>query len=270
MYIVRDKASKKIIHENPAPLTQKLKPKEIYAEFDAEKMEIGKTDNFTIPEHFTIDRNSEIIELTFEEKVRDGIVKLKPFEKIEGNQIVAKTVSERVAEGLLVLAPTQKIVEKEGNEEIVDKVIQEQIDEGLITLGDHEKIVDGEVVDKSLKEQIDEGVIEIDEPFEYLSGTEIETRSVEDLIKKKLLKTKKQVLKATHLLDSRIESEVASKYHHRHEIELIKGYMEWIADKMPRNDERERAYKKMQDSIKKVEIKYDPLKKQLSEIRTHG
>lgn len=133
MYIVRDKNTKEIIHVNPAPLSQELAGKQVYFKFDAETMEIGKTAG-DLPEHFKIDRTGSIVELTLKEKIKAGIVTLKPEQKIVDNQIVEKTLSEKVADGLIKLEPHQKITGAGENEQIVEKSRQELLDEGLVTL----------------------------------------------------------------------------------------------------------------------------------------
>ena len=137
MYIVRDKKSKKVIHLNPAPLSQKLSEEEIYFDFDGKKMEIGKADSPDIPEHFHINKKGEIVEFTLREKADEGIITLEPDTKIVGEgddeRIEQKTFSERVAEGLVKLEPNQKL---EG-EKIVEKTSKEMLKEGLITLDEY-------------------------------------------------------------------------------------------------------------------------------------
>ena len=77
MYIVRAKADHKVLHLNPAPLSQKLQGTEVYYLFDPATMEIGKTDR-PLPEHFRIDEAGEIIEPSLQEKIQKGIVTLAP------------------------------------------------------------------------------------------------------------------------------------------------------------------------------------------------
>jgi len=75
MYIVFDKQTKEILWKNPAPITQQLTPLEIWQQFNPEKMSIAKCEK-NIPEFWKVDENSNIIELTLEEKINEGIVKL--------------------------------------------------------------------------------------------------------------------------------------------------------------------------------------------------
>lgn len=102
MYIVRNKRTKKLIHANPAPLSQNLKGKEIYYKFNPKTMEIGKSDG-KLPKYFDINDNGEIVELHLIDMVDKGIIILKPYQKIENNAIVEKSVGELVEEGLLKL-----------------------------------------------------------------------------------------------------------------------------------------------------------------------
>jgi hypothetical protein len=134
MYIVRDKKTKAIIHVNPAPLSQKLKGKAVYFQYDRATMEIGSTDAYELPSHFTINKKGAIVEFTLQQLVDQGIMALAPDEKIVDNRIMHKTVAEKVAEGLIVLPPAYKIVGKGQDEKVVEKTLSEQVAEGLLTL----------------------------------------------------------------------------------------------------------------------------------------
>jgi len=129
MYVVRDKKSKKVIHINPAPLVQALEGKDIYFEFDAKKMEIGRSD-VPLPEHFDISKDGEIIALGIEEKVKAGLIELEPHQKAVNGEIVEKTLAEKVADGLIELEPDQKV----DGDQIVAKTTAEMLEEGLISL----------------------------------------------------------------------------------------------------------------------------------------
>lgn len=133
MYVVRNKKSKKILHINPAPLSQELDGTDIYHAFDSKKMEIGRWDGPVLPEHFKIDDQGQVIGLSLKEKVEKGFVKLEPHQKVEDGEIVEKTLSEKVADGLLTLEPTQKIVGKGKNERIVGKSLGEMVADGQLS-----------------------------------------------------------------------------------------------------------------------------------------
>lgn len=108
MYVVRDKKSKKVLHINPAPLSQALEPKEVYARFDPKKMEIGKTDG-PLPERFDIGDDGELVSTRPE--TAPAVERLQAPE-------------------------TQKIVEDDTGARLVDKSTQELVDDGLMTLED--------------------------------------------------------------------------------------------------------------------------------------
>lgn len=129
MYVVREKKNKKVIHINPAPLVQALEGKDIYFEFDAKKMEIGRSDA-PLPEHFDISKDGEIIALGIEEKVKAGLIELEPHQKVVNGEIVEKTLAEKVADGLIELEPDQKV----DGDQIVAKTTDEMLEEGLISL----------------------------------------------------------------------------------------------------------------------------------------
>jgi len=132
VYVVRNKRSQKILHINPAPLSQGLAGEEIYHAWNPKTMEIGRFDGAVLPEHFRIDEAGEVIPLTLEEKVAAGLVELPAEEKAVGDQVVEKTLAEKVADGLITLEPHQKVV---GNE-IVSKTASELVAEGLVTRED--------------------------------------------------------------------------------------------------------------------------------------
>lgn len=180
MYIVRDINSKKIIHINPAPLEQNLEAQDVYYQFNAESMEIGKTDLYYVPENFEIDKNGVIIETvaevyragaeqiisplpTLAEQIAAGLITLSPYEKLEGEgyegQIVPKTISEQVADGLLTLFPNQKITGTGYEETIEPKTVKELLQEQVITLDDIPYMIEVGEITLSLEELFNEGSI---------------------------------------------------------------------------------------------------------------
>ncbi len=262
MYIVRDKKTKKIIHTNPAPLFQNLAGKDVYYKFDPKKMEIGKIDGL-LPEHFDINKQGEVIELTLQDLVDKGAVKLEPHQKIVTNRIVDKTVSELVKEGLLKLQPNQKVEKNQ----IIEKSLKELVDDGIVKLTPSQKIVENKIVEKSLLEQLKEGIIKIDEPFEYVAGDEIKKHSIKEIVDKKLLKTKKQCEKAILMINGEIEQKIAAKYSHGTEMKITKDYIDWMAETGSEKDERAIAYNNMKKEIDKIKSEYAELKKRITEIK---
>ena len=103
MYIVRNKKTKKLIHMNPAPLSQNLKEKEIYYKYNSKTMEIGKSDS-KLPKYFDINESGKIIELQLMDMVEKGFIKIKAYQKIIDNSIVEKSIGELIEEGLLKLS----------------------------------------------------------------------------------------------------------------------------------------------------------------------
>jgi hypothetical protein len=224
MYLVREKKSKKIIHVNPAPLRQDLKGKEIYYKFDPRTMEIGRTEG-RLPEHFEIDKEGFITELSLEEQVKRKIISLSEDETITDNQIV-------------------KIPK----------------DMKVVTIGDKKEIVPLTLVEKKNK-----GILKLNEPFEFINDSEnkIERRTVFDVINQDLVKTKDDLKKAEEAISSGILREIAKSFSKDREIELIKDNMDWITDGQPENDPRRARYLKMQKEIDAIKKKYAPLKQKL-------
>lgn len=165
MYIVRDKKTKQIIHINPAPLLQVLEGKDIYYQYNSETMEIGKTDLLELPEHYIIDSQNNICQLSLEEQVKQGIIQLGPSQKIVDNQVVEKTISEKIKDGLINLDRTQKVVGSGAEEIIINKTPSEMINEKIIELSPFQKIIEEgdneKIVVKTLEEQLEGGLIEL-------------------------------------------------------------------------------------------------------------
>jgi hypothetical protein len=155
MYIVREKSTKRILHTNPAPLSQKLEGSDIYYQFDSETMEVGRSDLSTVPEHFHIDREGSIHPWTLQEQVKAGVLKLSPEHKIVDNQIVEKTLAEKIADGLVHLLPTQ-ILEGDRIREMTEG---EKVAAGLRKLEPTTKLVDDHIVPKSLSELVQDGTL---------------------------------------------------------------------------------------------------------------
>lgn len=187
MYIVRDKKTKAIIHINPAPLSQELDGSDVYYKYNSRTMEIGKTDLAVLPEHFKIDAERNIVELTPEELVSEGFLTLEPSQKIENGQIVEKTIDEKIQEGLLTLAPTQKIAGSGAEAKIVDKTPSELLAEQIIELHPTQKIVDSgsneQIVAKSQLELLQEGLLTLG-PNQKLEGDKIVTYTNEEMYEK--------------------------------------------------------------------------------------
>jgi hypothetical protein len=195
MYIVRDKKTKKIVHVNPAPLSQRLEGPDIYYKFDPATMEVARGDLSVVPEHFDINAQGlivpwtvqqeveagvrklppelkavgdRLVQKTLAEKLKEGLVKLKPQEKVVGDRIEEKTVAEQVAEGLIKLSPTQ-VLDRNSIREMTDG---EKAAAGLIKLGKDLKVVGKRIVPKSRAELAREKLIEL-EPDEKIQGDEV-------------------------------------------------------------------------------------------------
>ncbi len=183
MYIVRDRATKQIIHVNPAPVSQRLEGKDVYYQFDPETMEVGKGELPTVPDHFHIDKQGLIVPWSLQEKVKAGVLKLPPHQKAIGDRVVEKTLAEQVAEGIVTLKPTEKLVE----DRIVPKSLAEQVAEGHIKLSPTQ-IVDGEHIREMTDgEKASAGLIKL-EPHLKVVGKHISSKSRAELAREGLIK----------------------------------------------------------------------------------
>ncbi|HEX3045703.1 MAG TPA: hypothetical protein VHY08_13180 [Bacillota bacterium] len=190
MYVVRDKKTKRIIHINPAPLSQQLEGTAVYYKFNPKTMEIGKTDLTVLPEHFAIDERQNIRELTLEEQIKEGLISPDAEHKIVDGQLVEKTISEKIKEGLITLAPIEKVIGSGAEERIVLKTPSELLAEKQLELGPNQKIVgegpDEKIVLKSLEEQVSEGLIVLN-PNQRIENDQIVTYTNEEMVDKGLI-----------------------------------------------------------------------------------
>ncbi len=166
MYVVRDKNTKKIIHINNAPLSQELTGEDVYYQYDAQTMEIGKTDDPTLPEHYKFTDQGEIKELSTQEKVEAGIITIERHQEVKEEDVVEKSLSQQVSEGLVILESHQKLIETVEGEIIAEKTPTELINENLLILHPTQKIIgegaDEQIVEKTLEEQLADGALILD------------------------------------------------------------------------------------------------------------
>lgn len=182
MYIVRDSLTHRILHVNPAPVSQGLEGVDIYYQFDPATMEVGKGELQSVPEHFDIDNEGSIHPWTIERQIKEGVTTLPPDLKAVGDEVVQKTLAEKVADGTVTLKPTEKLVD----DRIEQKTVAEQVDEGLVKLTPTQ-IVDGDMIREMTDgEKAAAGLIQI-EPRLKVVGKRIVTKTPAELVKDKLL-----------------------------------------------------------------------------------
>ncbi|NOK34651.1 hypothetical protein HMI49_15735 [Corallococcus exercitus] len=182
MYIIRDKATRKVIHINPAPLSQGLEGTDIYYLFDSRTMEVGRGEFPEVPEPFHIDAKGNIVPWTLKEKVEAGLVQLPPHQKLVGDQLVEKTLAEKVASGVITLRPEEKLAD----DQIVPKSVSEQVAEKLIPLTPTQ-VLDGESIrEMTDAEKVAAGFIKLDKTQKVV-GREIVPKSRAELAREKLI-----------------------------------------------------------------------------------
>lgn len=182
MYIVRDKTTRKIIHVNPAPVSQKLEGTDVYYLFDPATMEVGKAEFQSVPEYFDIDRKGIILPWTLERQIKEGVTTLPPELKAVGDEAVPKTLAEKVADGTVKLKPTEKLLD----DRIEPKTVAEQVAEGLIKLT-RTQVLDGDIIREMTDgEKAAAGLIQIDERLKVV-GKHIVPKTPAELVKDKLL-----------------------------------------------------------------------------------
>lgn len=182
MYIVRDKATRKIIHVNPAPVSQELEGADVYYQLDPVTMEVGRGELSQVPEHLDIDERGLIVPWTLERQVKEGIKMLPPELKAVGDDIIPKTLADRVADGTLKLKPTEKLV----GDRIDRKTGAEQVAEGLIKLAPTQVLEDDEIREMTEGEKAAAGLIQI-APHLKVVGKALVLKAPAELVRDKLI-----------------------------------------------------------------------------------
>lgn len=180
MYVIKDKTNNETLFISYTERDANLKPEDLFPGFDPVKMEFGWCGPQGIPEHYKIDPGGRIIELTLEEKVIAGIIKLDPTQKLENNNIVEKSLVQQVKEGLITMPPGRKLSGEGDHLTLVDKTLAEQVEDGTVQLEPGQKVEGDGIVEKDLREQFDDGLIALEEykqaQIEYFSGLAFDQR----------------------------------------------------------------------------------------------
>lgn len=103
MYVVRDKKTGRTLAISKAPLSEKLKAKDVFPRFDSKTMELLKTDLDALPAHFSVDATGKVKPQTAAEAAKAGKIKLPAHKHVKGGKIVDKPVGQLHKEGLLRL-----------------------------------------------------------------------------------------------------------------------------------------------------------------------
>ena len=120
MYLVIDKKTKKVLHENPSPVSKKISKKSIWKKFDPKSMEIIELANeelFEI-ENGIFSKKPEQTEVS-QEMVLTQIVEkqeatMSEFQRIEDNKVMQIALEELIASGKIELnEPFEQLVDGE-------------------------------------------------------------------------------------------------------------------------------------------------------------
>jgi len=259
MFVVRERESRTIVYVDHAAERSDAGNEDVYPEFDPLTTEAGWSSAAALPEHFKISADGEVVELSPGQMVERGILTLELTQKLEDGAIIDKTVAEQVAEGLIELAPGEKLV----GDRIVEMTLAEQVAEGLVELGPSEKIENDQIVVKTAEEEIDDGTLRVDEPFECVTGNFVATRTIRELVENELLTTREHCERALSMLGYEIEQSIAGRYSSGRELNLLKGYVEWLAADKPADDAREQGYLEMQIYISNVKADYEEFRRRI-------
>ncbi len=116
------------------------------------------------------------------------------------------------------------------------------------------------VVMKTMDEQLADGTLNLDEPFEKLIDGEIVAISIHELLEKNLLVSSDQCIRATGKMNKRIDYLISLEYNPGYEMKITKNYLSWIKDGQPENDEREKVFNQMQETIESIKSEFADLK----------
>ncbi len=89
MYIIRMKKSKEIVLEHAAPLSAKLKGKDIYPAFNSKTMELLKYDGNTLPPHYKVTKDRSLVPKTAAELAEEGLIEFGEDLSLYGVQVPA-------------------------------------------------------------------------------------------------------------------------------------------------------------------------------------
>ena len=103
MHVIRDKKTEQVLYIDYSQTESGLPGKDIYAGFDADKMDVGWTPESYIPAWFDIDEKGVIRELEPDEAAERGFLELEPGQKLVKGEIVDMDSAELLGEGLLKL-----------------------------------------------------------------------------------------------------------------------------------------------------------------------
>lgn len=177
MYIVRDKSTRRIIHVNPAPVSQQLQGSDIYYQLDPDTMEVGRADLDRVPEHFEIDARGVLVPWPLERLVNEGLYDLPPHLKAQGDEIVEKTAAELIAAGV---APLPAAQDRESSEDMSDA---ELVAAGLLELDPHSKLDGPNLIPKTLAELVRDQVVSL-APDEEVRGDQIVQLTPRELLER--------------------------------------------------------------------------------------
>jgi hypothetical protein len=177
MYIVRDKATHRIIHVNPAPVSQGLEGTDIYYRLDLATMEVGRGEFFEAPRLFDIDAQGIVVPWTLERQIKEGRKTLPPDLKAVGNDIVPKPLAEKLTDGTVKLTPTQVV----DGEHIREMTQGEQAAAGLIQLEPHLKLAGKQIVPKTRADLARDKLIELASD-EKIQGDEVVRLNLREML----------------------------------------------------------------------------------------
>lgn len=101
IYVVQDRFTLGVIHMNDSISKVEPAPGEVYPQFDPKTMKIGRTDKKSLPQHFRIDENGEVVELTPEEHLKEEeLAMIGPYHKMVDGEVVKKTPDELIKDGI--------------------------------------------------------------------------------------------------------------------------------------------------------------------------
>ena len=235
MYVIRYTDTENIIYITGDDVTKGDKPENFFADFDPSSMEVGWCCDSELPEHFKIDAEGDVRELSLNEFVDKGLIEILPDQKIQDN-------------------------------EIVDKSIEELIDEGLLKLEPNQKLVAGEIVDKTIEEQVNEGIISLDGPFEYVKGNNVCQYTIQEVLDLNVVNNLKDAKTVKNRFFKILEKKIAKKYPSGYEMKITKAYALWVSEGKPENDPREKKFLEMQSYIDAVKTEFSELKHRINEL----
>lgn len=140
---------------------------------------------------------------------------------------------------------------------------QTLVEENIFHIPDDIVVKKNRLAQKPIKQMVEEGELTLNEPFEYIKNGMLHRRSLDEVIKRNVIKNLDQARITECKLKERIKAEIADRYSIAEEMKITKDFLAWMVEGKPGNDTREKKYLTMQESIRNLKSSYRKAKSKI-------